>query len=173
MNTVVSHESGVRSPDEALDSKLDTDAGALGRQMWNNDQRLAETQVSRDECLGLLRTTRVGRVALSIDALPVVLPVGFALLGENIVLRCLVDSPLSRSGVDVVLAFQVDNFDAATQTGWSVLVQGMASEVDDPEAIERCQALTLPVSGVALGCARFARMTTANITGRRVASVAR
>ena len=92
-----------------------------------------------DDCLALLRTTGIGRVALSIDALPVVMPVNFAMFGDDIVFRPMLDEKLSRSAGDVVLAFQVDNFDLASHTGWSVLIQGIASEIVEAELIERCR----------------------------------
>jgi hypothetical protein len=111
-------------------------------------------------------------VALSIDALPVVLPVGFAMLGEDVVFRQLLDAKLSTPGIDVVLAFQVDHFGAPTETGWSVLVQGIAREVVEPEEIERCRALNLPTRTGASERVRFARIATARLTGRRFAAVA-
>ena len=131
-----------------------------------------ETFLTRDECLALLRTTSMGRVALSIEALPVVLPVGFAMLGEDVVFRPLLETKLSTPGRDVVLAFQADSFDGSTE-GWSVLVQGLASEVVGAKEIMQCEALRLPGIGVSADSTRFARLPTTLLTGRSFARCAR
>jgi hypothetical protein len=177
MKSVVNHCQSPSSVDEGPETELDADAGTtFGKAIAPRARQTAmalvraDSGLTRDECLQLLGTASMGRVALSIGALPVVLPVGFALVDEDVVFRSLIDEKLSAPGVDIVLAFQVDHFGAATESGWSVLVQGLASEVVEKEDLERCQALRLPGRGAVHGHPHFARIATTRLTGRRFAA---
>jgi hypothetical protein len=172
MRAVVNGGREAKDPDEIFDPGALESSSAHGERRKAMSERPSEAGLPRHECLALLATASMGRVALSIDALPVVLPVGFALLGEDVVFRPLFDAKLSVPGVDVVLAFQVDHFGAPAEAGWSVLVQGLARAVVEPEELERCRALSLPVLGVGRHSARFARLSTTRLTGRRYAAVA-
>jgi nitroimidazol reductase NimA-like FMN-containing flavoprotein (pyridoxamine 5'-phosphate oxidase superfamily) len=84
--------------------------------------------LGRDECLALLRRGTLGRVALSAAALPVVVPVPYALTDAGIVIRLGDDPSIDEALVDSVVAFSVDDIDPVNHTGWSVLVTGVARE---------------------------------------------
>ena len=96
--------------------------------------------LTRDECLGLLATVPVGRIGLSVDALPVIVPVGFCVLGDRVVFGVHAESRAMASLHGTVVAFQADLWDPRERTGWSVLVQGPARLVTDPVEIEFVQA---------------------------------
>ena len=81
------------------------------------------------ECLRLLATQTLGRIALSTGALPVVFPVNFAVIDDRIVIRTAHGTSLARSARDSVVAFEVDEIDVSSGDGWSVMVQGFAREV--------------------------------------------
>ena len=87
--------------------------------------------IDSSECLRLLCTQTLGRIALSTGALPVVFPVNFAVIDEHIVIRTAHGTRLARAARDAVVAFEVDQIDVSTGTGWSVMVQGFAREVED------------------------------------------
>jgi nitroimidazol reductase NimA-like FMN-containing flavoprotein (pyridoxamine 5'-phosphate oxidase superfamily) len=93
--------------------------------------------LSRDECFRLLTTVPVGRVGLTIDAIPVVLPVNFALLDGDIVFRTVVGTKFHVASTDTVLAFEVDHYEANGASGWSVLVQGRSRVITDPSELLR------------------------------------
>ena len=81
--------------------------------------------LSRQECLSLLRGVDVGRVGLSLNALPVILAVRFILAGDDIVFsspRATVDAAL----VGTVVCFEADQPGSGNTHGWSVLVTGRA-----------------------------------------------
>jgi nitroimidazol reductase NimA-like FMN-containing flavoprotein (pyridoxamine 5'-phosphate oxidase superfamily) len=100
--------------------------------------------LDRGECLTLLRDNHLGRVAVSIDALPVILPVQYAVLGDDaIVFRTSIGTKLDAALQSAVVAFEVDSVDGLYHRGWSVLVTGRASEVVDPDELFRCEALHL------------------------------
>ena len=79
------------------------------------------------ECLHLLRTGGVGRVAWQDNAEGLtVLPVNYRVIGDSVVFRTSAASTLARLTRPTRVAFQVDEIDHATAVGWSVLVRGMS-----------------------------------------------
>ena len=98
-------------------------------------------ELSRARCLDLLATTRLGRVGVSVRALPVILPVTYAVIGETVVFRTAPGSKLTAAMHRLVVAFETDRGDPCGAWGWSVLVQGVASEVTDPALQAASRAL--------------------------------
>ena len=94
-------------------------------------------ELSLDECLILLRNSRVGRVAVIVDDAPVVFPVNFRLVevGERnwIALRTRPGGVIETAPTRV--AFEIDGVDPANRQGWSVLVRGSLQPVD-PDAAD-------------------------------------
>ena len=66
------------------------------------------------------------------QALPVILPVRYAVIGETVVFRTAPGTKLTAAMRRSVVAFEADRWDPCGAWGWSVLVQGVASEVTDP-----------------------------------------
>jgi uncharacterized protein len=124
--------------------------------------------LSSEECLQLLSTGSVGRIAVTRDALPVILPVNYAVDGGSILIRTTEGAILraARAG-GAVVAFEVDNLDERTMTGWSVLVTGTLREVTAVSAVLRAEQLPLvPWAG---GERRhFVRITPGLLSGRRI-----
>ncbi len=83
--------------------------------------------IDSDECRRLLAEDVIGRVSVVIGATPTILPVNYALDGDDIVLRTMPGSRLDVGQGHA--AFEVDSFDRETQSGWSVLVTGHLEEV--------------------------------------------
>jgi len=84
--------------------------------------------LSASECLELLSTASVGRVAVAMpEGPPLVVPVNFALDDDVIVFRTDPGSKLDLLR-EHPASFQVDWIDPLHRTGWSVLVQGFAYE---------------------------------------------
>ena len=82
-----------------------------------------------DECVRLLQTVAVGRLAWVRAGSPVIVPVNYAWDGEAIVIRSDPGTKLfelKRSDA----AFEVDDIDAPTKSGWSILAVGTPYEVD-------------------------------------------
>ena len=85
------------------------------------------TRLSGDECRHLVRGHSVGRVCwLSAEGLQV-LPVTYGAVGERIFFRVNPDSVLGELSGPIRVAFEVDDIDVPTATGWSVLVRGQAA----------------------------------------------
>ena len=100
--------------------------------------------LTTDESLQLLSTASVGRIAVTRDALPVILPVNYVVDGTSLVIRTTDGAILraARAG-GAVVAFEVDNLDERTMTGWSVLVTGTLREVTAVSAVLRAEQLPL------------------------------
>jgi hypothetical protein len=93
-------------------------------------QAVVGRDLSRDECLALLATARVGRVAASIDALPTIHAVAFVLSHNHIVFRVDRASDLARALVGAVVAFEADGCEPTTRARWSVLVRGVVVDAE-------------------------------------------
>jgi nitroimidazol reductase NimA-like FMN-containing flavoprotein (pyridoxamine 5'-phosphate oxidase superfamily) len=77
-----------------------------------------------DECWTLAATRPVGRLAWTGPHGPTVIPVNFTLTGTEVLLRTTAYSELARECDDSPIAFEVDDVDASTRSGWSVLMRG-------------------------------------------------
>jgi uncharacterized protein len=76
-----------------------------------------------DECRTLLATHQLGRIGLADGAYPLILPVNYVLDGDAVVIRT--DSPKITAAADHTrVAFEVDDVDERTRSGWSVLEAG-------------------------------------------------
>jgi nitroimidazol reductase NimA-like FMN-containing flavoprotein (pyridoxamine 5'-phosphate oxidase superfamily) len=96
-----------------------------------------------DQCLGLLRTVLVGRVAVSPGGIPTILPVNFALLDTSVVFRTGDGTKLDAAIRNAVVAFEADAIHSLFETGWSVVVAGVAEEVRDLTKIDRVTQMGL------------------------------
>ena len=119
----------------------------------------------RDECLQLLATAPVGRVAVPVPGeAPLVVPVNFLLVDERILFRTDYGT-VFRSAVlsEHPISFEVDAIDVVTRTGWSVLVQGHASEMGEWEAT------SVPLEPWAAGAKdHWVQLEAVTVTGRRL-----
>ena len=90
-----------------------------------------------NSCLRLLAAVSVGRVGFVADGEVLVLPVNFVMDGQAVVFRTASGSKLAGAEDRSTVAFEVDNYDDITQSGWSVLVRGHAEVVEDDAEIGR------------------------------------
>ncbi|MEV5432381.1 pyridoxamine 5'-phosphate oxidase family protein [Streptomyces sp. NPDC052701] len=131
--------------------------------MFQND---ASRALDRPECLRLLARVPVGRVVYTRQALPAVLPVDFFVdTDASVLLRTSPDSDLARAVDGVVVAFEADELDAATRSGWSVVVTGRAAVVTDPAEHDRLSRAG-PASWPPPRHAVFVRIASEMVTGR-------
>ena len=99
--------------------------------------------LSSEECHELLREGTIGRVAVSVAALPAIFPVNYALLDGRIVFRTGDGTKLRAAVERAVVAFQVDHIDESTASGWSVMAVGLAEDITEPEELLAAQRLGL------------------------------
>jgi uncharacterized protein len=125
--------------------------------------------LSREECLYLLSTVPVARIGVSMDALPVVLPVNFVCTDDEIIVRTAEGSKLNAALAHSVVAFEADDFDPISHAGWSVLVRGTSRVLMLPGEIERARRLALQPWANERGD-RYMAITTDLVSGRRIRS---
>jgi uncharacterized protein len=124
-------------------------------------------ELDRDECLRLLAKHAVGRVVFTDAALPAAQPVNYLLDDEEIVFRTGAGSKLAAATRHAVVAFEVDEIDPLTQTGWSVLGVGEAYEVLDPARLTEL-AERMPAPWAAGRMDHTISIPMQRLTGRRL-----
>ena len=122
--------------------------------------------LEREECLELLAGAAVGRIGLSVGALPLVLPVNFCVDGERIVVRTGAGTKLDAASRHAVVSFEVDEIDPWFHQGWSVVVTGIAAPLESDE--ELAHAKTLPLLPWAAAGERYVAISVADVSGRRI-----
>jgi nitroimidazol reductase NimA-like FMN-containing flavoprotein (pyridoxamine 5'-phosphate oxidase superfamily) len=100
--------------------------------------------LDRRECMRLLCTQAIGRVAITSGALPTVLPVNFRVVDGKIVFRTGHGTKLAAATRNTVVAFEVDHVDRIWHDGWSVVVTGVARPVTDPDELAEMSAELIP-----------------------------
>ncbi len=93
-----------------------------------NDQTLRP--LDRSSSWRRLATINVGRLATSLGALPIVVPVNYVICDDALVFAIEPDSALARAIDGGVFAFETSGHDTSSQWWWSVIVRGRASLVD-------------------------------------------
>jgi uncharacterized protein len=99
------------------------------------------------DCFGRLRSVPVGRIGFLAGGEVVILPVNFLVDGQDVVFRTAQGSKLSSIEVGHYVGFEADSYDPVTESGWSVLVSGLAEVVDDEDDAARLDTLGLRAWG--------------------------
>ncbi len=86
------------------------------------------------EAVQLLALGEVGRVGITMGALPAIFPVNYRLIDGSIMFRTAPGSKMAAAAAGAVVAFEVDDYQLADRSGWSVLAVGPAQLVDEAEA---------------------------------------
>ncbi|WP_067469858.1 pyridoxamine 5'-phosphate oxidase family protein [Actinomadura macra] len=130
------------------------------------DQSGLEILDSR-QCQALLSRATIGRIVFTDRALPAVQPVNYVLNDGDVVIRTARWSRLARAAANTVVAFEIDDFDATTRTGWSVVVVGHARLVTADD--HRATLQDLPLQSWAPGERdHFITISPELVSGRRI-----
>ena len=117
-------------------------------------------------CLRLLESVPVGRVSFCADGEVVTLPVNHVVDGQDVVFRTDRGSKLSAADRRDHVAFEADDYDPWTRTGWSVLVKGRAEVVREDAEIQRLSRLGLYPWVTAVDRPFWIRIRPISVTGR-------
>lgn len=125
--------------------------------------------IGLEECLRLLASRPYGRLAHLDEGSPTVVPVNHLVDGSSIVIRSLDGAKLGAAILERPVAFQLDDMDITTRSGWSVVVRGRAEVVDGSETDAYEELLD---SWAVRDGARttWFRITADEISGRRLRS---
>jgi nitroimidazol reductase NimA-like FMN-containing flavoprotein (pyridoxamine 5'-phosphate oxidase superfamily) len=129
--------------------------------------RAVVEMLSAPECRGYLARTGIGRVAVTVGALPAIYPVSFVLDGEHLLFRVAQRSVLRRALAGSVVAFGADHFDESNEEGWSILVRGVGEEVGDEALVVSMRSLPLRSYSEAPERDCFVRVPLTQVSGTR------
>lgn len=88
--------------------------------------------LDEEQCLELLRSGAVGRVGLTVGAMPAIFPVNYTTVDGCIVFLTSPGTKLTAAAADTVVAFEVDDYDSSFRSGWSVLAVGPSEVIHEP-----------------------------------------
>jgi nitroimidazol reductase NimA-like FMN-containing flavoprotein (pyridoxamine 5'-phosphate oxidase superfamily) len=91
--------------------------------------------LGREQCLDLLESNHLGRVAWQAADLPQILPVTYATHQGSVYFRTTPDGILSELAQPTRVALEVDELDQQTRSGWSIVLHGRTSAVSEPDAL--------------------------------------
>lgn len=124
-------------------------------------------ELGRDQCWALMGTHGVGRIAVTLDDGPAILPVNYLVTDGDIAFRTSPDAaPSEAAGAEI--AFEVDHIDDAFSQGWSVLAVGGARKVTEPDAVARLERLAYSEPWAGGDRDLWIVLTPARVTGRRI-----
>ncbi len=123
--------------------------------------------LSEQECWDLLASSEVGRIGVSIANEPEIFPINYKLHDQRIYMNTVAGTKLAAAILGPGVAFEVDNMDSATHTGWSVLCRGQASEVTGTEELLAAEDLGIR-TWTNSPKARYMVIDVTHISGRRI-----
>lgn len=119
------------------------------------------------ECWALLDDHGVGRVAVTTEDGPAVLPVNYQVVEGEVLFMTAEDSPLAEmSGAEI--AFEADHLDEAFSQGWSVLLVGPVRTVSDEVAAGRLRNAAYSAPWAGEGRDTVMVLSPRRVTGRRI-----
>jgi nitroimidazol reductase NimA-like FMN-containing flavoprotein (pyridoxamine 5'-phosphate oxidase superfamily) len=125
-------------------------------------------ELSTGECIELLQSHHLGRVAVVYDGQPIIFPVNYSADGGDVVFRTDPGTKLTAGSLGRV-AFEIDGVDESTRTGWSVVVQGVGNDITDDLDYLSEKLRNLSVDPWVPGeRARWMRIVATAVTGRRL-----
>jgi len=121
-----------------------------------------------DECRRLLASQQIGRLAFISAGEPLIMPLNYRMYQGDIVFRTTTGEKLNAARNAASVGFEADEWDADTQTGWSVIVSGRAQDVDDPDVITELNELGLRPWADVVDRNDWVRIVPHEISGRRI-----
>ncbi|HEY7564803.1 MAG TPA: pyridoxamine 5'-phosphate oxidase family protein [Acidimicrobiia bacterium] len=124
--------------------------------------------LSLEECERLLGDNTLGRVAVMASGEPLVVPILYRYIDGAIVFRTEPGEKMDAVWLHSPMAFEIDGWDTARQTGWSVLVRGRPETVYDDEAVKAYDGLGLESWLAPHQSSTWIRIRPTDISGRRI-----
>jgi len=129
------------------------------------DERFDTEELAEAECWELVSRTEVGRLAVCLDGRPLIFPINLVRDANSIVFRTASGTKLSAAR-DCLVAFEIDGYLPDEGVAWSVIVAGMATEIQS--AIDWAEVHDLPLFPWHVGPkGHFVRIDPDEISGRR------
>lgn len=118
------------------------------------------------QCWELLSSTSVGRIAVDIADQPDIFPINYVVDDGGIVFRSGPGTKLAGAVLNHHVAFEIDGYVPRERTAWSVVVKGLAHQIE--RMMEMFAAEDLPLfPWVVSQKPDFVRIAPTLVTGRR------
>lgn len=124
-------------------------------------------EIGERECLELLETEEIGRIAVVSHGQPEIFPVAYALDTAGSVVFRTSDGTKLAAALNRPVCFEVDHVEREARSGWSVVVHGVAHHTENVAHGSRRLAAWLP------GRTYLVRITRKSMTGRRLRAAAK
>ena len=129
---------------------------------------MAIEELSETACAQLLGAHHFGRIGVIVAGSPVILPVNYLYREGRVAVRTDPGTKLTAAAMGNV-AFEIDEVDEESHTGWSVLVRGTGFDVTDSLDFVSEEMRRFPVDTWAPGDkASWIRIEPLAVTGRRI-----
>ena len=126
----------------------------------------ATESMTQAECWSMLLCHGVGRLAVGVAGQPDIFPINYVVSGESIVFKTGAGTKFAAAVLGRHVAFEIDGAEPENRTVWSVVVKGIAHEVDGMD--DRFEAEDLPLyPWVAEQKPNYVRIAPNLVTGRR------
>jgi nitroimidazol reductase NimA-like FMN-containing flavoprotein (pyridoxamine 5'-phosphate oxidase superfamily) len=124
--------------------------------------------LTREQCVARLAGQRIGRVSMSRNALPVIVPVTYFQDGANIVFRAPLDASFATLCDGAVIAFEADGLSTVESSGWSVHLVGVASILsrDGGEGAQSARVSLERVTGLQIAATVDQQLDAASSTAK-------
>jgi uncharacterized protein len=124
--------------------------------------------LDRDECFRLAGRARLGRLSVTRQALPLIVPMAYGLVDWSPVFRVGPGAVREAASRTSVCCFEVDAAHPDWSWAWSVAMIGPITLIDDVAMLARIDALDLPAwsHGDEPDAARYARFEPTIVSGR-------
>lgn len=121
-----------------------------------------------ETCMRLAGSVPVGRVGFVSSGEVLVLPVNHVVDEGGIAFRVATGSKFDAAIMDRSMSFEADEYDDDARTGWSVLVTGRATYVDDDETLARLEQHDLVPWTAPDRRTAWVVLRPSRVTGRRI-----
>jgi uncharacterized protein len=143
----------------------------MAERRFTEDESTSEFRaISPARCQELLQSQSVGRLAWQAADGPQILPVTYAWHEGTVIFRTSPYGMLSELVRPTEVAFEIDELDQKTRRGWSVVLQGRAQGVAEPDQLTRMWTVGGVVPWAAGVRNVFIQIVPHRITGRVVAA---
>lgn len=121
-----------------------------------------------EECLARVESVTIGRVAFAADGDLTILPVTHLRDGAGVSFLTTWGSKLQVAADGGRMAFEVDDADPGTRTGWSVLLQGSVTIVEDDDWVSRLDDLRSALWPPADTTTSWVHLRPDSVSGREI-----
>lgn len=130
--------------------------------MWDGENPIVE--LDEEQCRKLLGGESLGRLATGVHGEIDIFPVNFVFDGNDVIFRTAPGTKLLELTINADVAFEIDGYDDTE--AWSVVVKGVAHEIEEQSEIDVAEGLPLTPWIPTLKY-RFVRVVPSRLTGRR------